>query len=83
MRNEAPYAWVIVGVSAVMVGMGFGAIVNMAVFLTPLATEFGWPRADLSLATRSPASAPASAESRSAISRIVFRCGAWCCAGRW
>lgn len=50
MRNEAPYAWVIVGVSAVMVGMGFGAIVNMAVFLTPLATEFGWPRADLSLA---------------------------------
>lgn len=44
------YAWVIVAVCAAMVGMGFGAIVNIAVFLTPLAAEFGWPRADLSLA---------------------------------
>jgi MFS family permease len=33
-----------------MVAMGFGAIVNIAVFLMPLGTEFGWPRADLSLA---------------------------------
>jgi MFS family permease len=43
-------AWSMVGACAVMVAMGFGAIVNMAVFLTPLATEFGWSRGDLSLA---------------------------------
>src|SRR6185436_8325067 len=35
---------------AVMVAMGFGAIVNIAVFLTPLAVEYGWSRGDLSLA---------------------------------
>jgi MFS family permease len=50
VRREAPYAWVIVAISAAMVGMAFGAIVNVAVFLTPLAADFGWPRADLSLA---------------------------------
>jgi MFS family permease len=50
VRGEAPYAWVIVGISAAMVGMAFGAIVNIAVFLTPLAADFGWPRADLSMA---------------------------------
>ena len=35
---------------AVMVAMGFGAIVNIAVFLTPLAVEYGWSRGDLSFA---------------------------------
>ncbi len=30
--------------------MGFGVLFVMAVFLTPLAAEFGWPRADVSLA---------------------------------
>ncbi|AMO22553.1 hypothetical protein UC35_06225 [Ramlibacter tataouinensis] len=39
-----------VAACAVMVAMGFGAIVNIAVFLTPLAAEFGWSRGDLSLA---------------------------------
>ncbi|TWO63587.1 MFS transporter [Caenimonas sedimenti] len=39
-----------VGTCAVMVMLGFGAIVNMAVFLTPLAAEFGWSRGELSLA---------------------------------
>jgi len=43
-------AWSMVCACAVMVAMGFGAIVNMAVFLTPLAAEFGWSRGDLSLA---------------------------------
>jgi MFS family permease len=42
--------WLMVGACAVMVAMGFGAIVNIAVFLTPLAVEFGWSRAELSLA---------------------------------
>lgn len=47
---EAPYTWIIVTACAAMVAMAFGAIVNIAVFLTPLAAEFGWPRADLSFA---------------------------------
>jgi MFS family permease len=50
VRCDERYAWVIVGVCAAMVGMAFGALVNMAVFLTPLAADFGWARADLSLA---------------------------------
>jgi MFS family permease len=33
-----------------MVAMGFGAVVNIAVFLLPLGAEFGWTRAELSLA---------------------------------
>ncbi|MEA3193777.1 MAG: hypothetical protein QOD26_2110, partial [Betaproteobacteria bacterium] len=45
-----PQAWFMVGVCAAMVAMAFGAITNVAVFLTPLAAEFGWPRADVSLA---------------------------------
>ena len=49
-EREPPYAWVIVAASAVMIGMAFGAIVNISVFLTPLAAEFGWPRADISAA---------------------------------
>lgn len=43
-------AWLMVGACTLMVGMGFGAIVNIAVFLTPLGIEFGWSRAELSLA---------------------------------
>jgi len=39
-----------VGVCAAMVAVAFGAITNVAVFLEPLAAEFGWPRADVSLA---------------------------------
>src|SRR5918997_4587265 len=42
--------WVMVAVSTVMAAMGFGVLFTMAVFLTPLAAEFGWPRADVSLA---------------------------------
>jgi len=33
-----------------MTGMAFGAIVNISVFLKPLAAEFGWPRAELAAA---------------------------------
>lgn len=43
-------AWIIVAICAVMVGMGFGAVMTMAVFLTPLAAEFGWLRGDVSAA---------------------------------
>lgn len=50
LAGEHPYAWVILGVAAVMTGLGFGAVVNISVFLKPLAAEFGWPRGNLSLA---------------------------------
>ena len=43
-------AWLMVGACAALVGMGFGAVVNIAVLLVPLGAEFGWTRADLSLA---------------------------------
>jgi MFS family permease len=43
-------AWLMVAVSTVMAAMGFGVLFTMAVFLTPLAAEFGWARADVSLA---------------------------------
>ena len=39
-----------VATCTVMVMLGFGAIVNMTVFLVPLAVEFGWSRGELSLA---------------------------------
>jgi MFS family permease len=43
-------AWLIVAVCTAMVAMAFGAIGTVAVFLEPLAAEFGWPRADVSAA---------------------------------
>jgi MFS family permease len=49
-QREPPYAWVILAATAVMIGMAFGAIVNISVFLKPLAAEFGWPRAELAAA---------------------------------
>jgi MFS family permease len=50
-RADTPrVAWLMVVACAAMVAMGFGAIVNIAVFLLPLGMEFGWSRADLSLA---------------------------------
>ncbi|HEV3007734.1 MAG TPA: MFS transporter [Burkholderiales bacterium] len=44
------YAWVMVAVCTAMVAMAFGAIGTVAVFLEPLAAEFGWPRADVAAA---------------------------------
>ena len=41
---------VIVGICTAMVAMAFGAIGTVAVFLEPLAAEFGWPRASISAA---------------------------------
>ena len=44
------FAWIMVAVCTAMVAMAFGAIGTVAVFLEPLAAEFGWPRADVSAA---------------------------------
>jgi MFS family permease len=42
--------WVMVAVCTALVAMAFGAINNISVFLAPLAADFGWRRAELSLA---------------------------------
>ena len=42
--------YLMVAVCTAMVAMAFGAIGTVAVFLEPLAAEFGWPRADVSAA---------------------------------
>jgi len=44
------YAWAMVALCTAMVAMAFGAIGTVAVFLEPLAAEFGWPRGAVSAA---------------------------------
>jgi MFS family permease len=43
-------AWLMVVVSALIMGMGFGTQVTVSVFLAPLHSEFGWARGDISFA---------------------------------
>jgi MFS family permease len=43
-------ARLMVALCTAMVAMAFGAVGTVAVFLEPLAAEFGWPRADVSAA---------------------------------
>jgi MFS family permease len=43
-------AWLMVAVCTAMVTMAFGAVGTVAVFLEPIAAEFGWPRADVAAA---------------------------------
>ena len=50
MEQQFRYAWLMVAVCTAMVAMAFGAIGTVAVFLEPLAAEFGWPRASVSAA---------------------------------
>jgi len=42
--------WLMVAVCTAMVAMAFGAVGTVAVFLEPLAADFGWPRADVAAA---------------------------------
>lgn len=49
-EHDPRMAWLMVAACTVLVAMGFGAINNIAVFLLPLGMDFGWSRADLSLA---------------------------------
>ena len=50
MKRPGTNPAVIVGICTAMVAMAFGAIGTVAVFLEPLAAEFGWPRASVSAA---------------------------------
>lgn len=48
--DQSPYRWVIVTVSALMLAVSMGMMVNGAsVFLIPLNLEFGWDRGSVSL----------------------------------
>jgi MFS family permease len=47
---EPRYAWVMVTIAFIFLGMAFGALVTISVFLKPLVLEFGWSRGDTSFA---------------------------------
>jgi len=44
------YAWVIVAIATVCLALGFGANIVISVFMKPFEDEFGWLRADTSMA---------------------------------
>ncbi|MFO1110763.1 MAG: MFS transporter [Bradyrhizobium sp.] len=48
--SEQPYGWVIVTVATVSLALGFGAGGVVSVLMKPLEDEFGWFRADVSMA---------------------------------
>lgn len=48
--TEQPYGWVIVAVATVCLALGFGGNIVVSVFIKPFEAEFGWARADISLA---------------------------------
>ena len=39
--------WWVVAAAAVGLGLGFGAVSSLSVFMVPLGQEFGWPRASV------------------------------------
>jgi MFS family permease len=49
-QRDPMYGWVIVAAGAVLMGFGFGGLSSFAVFMKPLSSEFGWGRADISMA---------------------------------
>lgn len=50
-QTEDPrYGWVLVAVGAVMLGLNFGALSSISVFLKPLADDFGWLRSQTAFA---------------------------------
>jgi MFS family permease len=50
IAREHPYGWVIVAVATVSLALGFGAGGVVSVLMKPLEEEFGWFRADISMA---------------------------------
>jgi MFS family permease len=48
--REEPYGWVIVAVVTVCMTLGFGAGATVSVLMKPFEEEFGWLRADISMA---------------------------------
>ena len=48
--REEPYGWVIVAVVTMCMTLGFGAGATVSVLMKPFEEEFGWSRADISMA---------------------------------
>ncbi len=48
--SEPRYGWIMVAVSFVIMGLPFGALVSISVFLKPLVAEFGWERGNTAFA---------------------------------
>jgi len=48
-RPESRYAWFLVVVASVIMGMGAGALISIATFLKPIIADFGWLRGETSL----------------------------------
>ena len=48
-RPESRYAWFLVVVASLIMGMGAGALISIATFLKPIIADFGWLRGETSL----------------------------------
>ena len=80
--GEASYAWVIVGVATACLALGFGANIVISVFMKPLEDEFGWLRADTSMAYTMNAIGQGRAASCGAVCRTWSHPGALVCSAR-
>jgi MFS family permease len=49
-RPESRYAWFLVVVASVIMGMGAGALISISTFLKPIVTDFDWLRGETSFA---------------------------------
>jgi MFS family permease len=49
-QTEERYGWVMVGVAAMVIGIGFGTLWSFPIFIKPLSAEFGWLRGEISFA---------------------------------
>jgi len=47
-RIESRYAWFLVVVASILMGMGAGALISISTFLKPISAEFGWLRGEIS-----------------------------------
>lgn len=47
---ESRYAWLMVVVASVIMGMGAGALISISAFLKPIIADFGWLRGETSMA---------------------------------
>lgn len=49
-RLESRYAWLLVVIASLLMGMGAGALISISTFLKPIISEFGWLRGETSFA---------------------------------
>jgi MFS family permease len=49
-QPESRYAWLLVIVASVLMGMGAGALISISTFFKPITTDFGWLRGETSFA---------------------------------